>query len=537
MPTIYRMANRSKDDFRESGDSTVKRALWNLLAYFLAVSAGGVCFSQVVIADRKPPAPSTTVPQLPPELGKRIQEITDAVLEHHIDPPARQEMILDGIKGLYQAAGLPAPLGLSRRVSAISTPEQLAVLLADLWPKSSARPVSARSLEEALLDGLLASVSGGAHLISAKDRRVAEQMEGNRYVGIQIALGMDDKQKRPSIAEVLEGGPADRAGAKQGDLIEKVNETDTAGMALRDVVDRLRGEDGTDVTIRVRQPRDPNARTLKMTRGQLPRSTVHGVRKRSSGGWDVQLDGSAPIGYLRISEISASTPHELRTLARQLESQGNWGLVLDLRGLGGTSVHAAVLLADSLLAGGVIGRVQTAQREVTYQADYDALFRTSSLAVLVDRNTSGTAEWLAAALQDNHRAIIVGLPTFSATGGTPPGGALQWTDTRSMVTVGDGSWSIELTTGRLERGNGRPISSAARDAQPGDRASLARAQDPDKIKTGVQPDHMVGASETGPARFAPPRPPRRPNDAPNAARDEILREAVRLLRESLQKFI
>jgi len=298
----------------------------------------------------------------------------------------------------------------------------------------------------------------------------------------------------------------------------------------------LRGDEGTDVTIKVRQPKESKIRTMKITRGQLPHATISGVRKRPDGSWDVRLDASAPIAYLRISEIAASTPHELRKLAQQLESQSNWGLVLDLRGLGGTSLHEAVLLADGLLAGGVIGRVQTAQREVTYQADSDALFRSSPIVVLIDGFTSGTAEWLAAALQDNRRAILVGAPTFSATY-TFRAGAGSRADLRSMVTIGDGSWSIELATGRLERGDGRPISDEAVVNEAGDRVSLRRPPDPDKIKTGVKPDHMVGGNGTDASRGVPPRFERRPDQEPSTANDEVLREAVRLLRESLHRFI
>jgi len=445
-------------------------------------------------------------------------------------------MILGGIKALYTAAGLAVPPGLSRRVSALSTPEQLATFLADTWPKSTAKSVAATKAEEAFIEGMLAGVPGGAQLVSAKDRKVDEQFKGNRYVGIHIALGSDDQEKRPKMIEVFEGGPADRAGAKPGDLIEQINGVDTKGMALRDAVDRLRGDEGTDVTIKVRQPKEPKSRTMKITRGQLPHATITGVHKRPSGAWDVRLDASGPIAYLRINEIAASTPHELHKLALQLESQANWGLVLDLRGLGGTSLHEAVLLADSLLAGGVIGRVQDARREVTYQADSDALFRTSPIAVLVDQDTSGTAEWLAAALQDNHRAIIVGTPTFSAIN-TTLAGAGQRTYLRSMVTIGDGAWSIELTTGRLQRGDGRPISGDAVVSQAGDRVSLQRPLDPDKVKTGVKPDHIVGGSGTIAPRLVRPRPPGRLNQEPSIANDEILREAVRLLRVALEKFI
>jgi len=511
----------------------MKQPIQKILTCLITVSAAIIVCSQAAIADQPSRAPS---PKLPADFARRIGEITDAVLEHHIDPPARQQMILGGIKAVYKAVGLPAPRGLSQRVSALSTPDQLATLLADIWPKSTAKPAAVTKLEEVFFEGLLAGVPGGARLISAKERKVEEQFKGNRYVGIHIALTTDDQEKRPSMAEVYVGGPADRAGARPGDLIEQINGVDTKGMDLRDAVDRLRGDEGTDVTVTVRQPKEPKSRTMKITRGQLPHPTISGVRKRSAGGWDIRLDGPDPIGYLRITEVGASTPHELRKLARPLEGQGDWGLILDLRGLGGNSLHEAVLLADSLLAGGVIGRVQTSQREVVYQADSDALFGTSPIAVLVDQNTFGTAEWLAAALQDNHRAIIVGTPTFSAT--YPAfDDAERWTNLRSIVTIGDGSWSIELTTGRLERGDGRPISGEAEVSRAGNRNSLPRPMDPAKIKTGVKPDHMVGGSGTDASRLARPRLDQRPNPEPNAANDKVLQEAVRLLRESLHKFI
>jgi carboxyl-terminal processing protease len=503
-------------------------------AAFIAALAAALICSQAVYGDQPSSPPSH---KRFTDLARRIAEITDAVLEHHVDPPPRQEMVVRGIKALYKRAGLSVPMGLSRRVSSLATPEQLETILADVWPKTAAAPIEASKLEQAMLDGMLASVPGGARLVSGKEHRVEEQFKGNRYVGIHIALGMNDKEKRPAMSEVFAGGPADRAGAKLGDLIEQINGTDTKGMDLREVVDRLRGEDGTDVTIKVRQPKESKLRTMKITRGQLPHATISGVSKRPDGSWDVRLDGSAPIAYLRISEIASSTPHELRKLARQLEGQGHWGVVLDLRGLGGTSLHEAVLLADSLLSGGVIGRVRTGEREMTYQADSDAVFRTSPVAVLIDMTTSGTAEWLAAALQDNRRATLVGAPTMSAMYTIRPG-AKQRADVRSMVQLGDGSWWIELATGRLEHGDGRPLSDESMVVSVDDQASRPRPVDPDKIKSGVKPDHMVGGNGAGAAaRGTLPRSQRTPNHEPGTANDEVLREAVRLLRESLRRFI
>ena len=249
-------------------------------------------------------------------------------------------MILSGIKALYRAAGVPAPPGLGRRVSAVATPEQLAALLAEVWPKTTAKPSSAAKLEEALLEGLLAPVPGRAELMTAKERKVAEQFAGNRYVGIHIALGHGREGEAADVRRrsSREGPPIGRR-SRRTDLLEEVDGVDTKGMELREVVERLRGEEGTDVTIKVRQPKETKSRTIKITRGRasdrLMHPTVEGIRKRRRRA--TGMSGSTvpdPIGYLKITGIGASTPHELRKLAQQMESEGVRALVLDLRGAG-----------------------------------------------------------------------------------------------------------------------------------------------------------------------------------------------------------
>ena len=324
--------------------------------------------------------------------------------------------------------------------------------------------------------------------------------------------------------------------------------------------DRLRGDEGTNVTIKVRQPTAQELRTYKITRGQLPRMTVRGVRKRSSGGWDVRLDGPGPIGYLQITEVTASTPHELRKLASQLESDDARALVLDLRGLRTDNLHSTVVLADALLNHGCIGQIRTAHGETKYQADSDALFQDWPLAVLIDETTAGAAEWLAAALQDNHRAVLVGMPSYSALG--MPGTGVQ-----STILVGDGAWSIVVTTGRLERGDGRPLAVEAIGSQRGNMNPFVAAADADEVarllrhrfaaragttkestpkadksanrrvvpgadsKYGVKPDHTVGGAPTMLTRT---RLQGKEQDRSSEV-DKPLEKAVAVLREALKK--
>ena len=519
----------------------MKQSIRKTLISIVASSVAALASLQAALADGPPPSPSALSPKLLPDLPKRVQEITEVVLEHHIDPPARQQMILSGIKALYQAAGLPAPAGLGRRVSAVATPEQLAAILADAWPKTTEEPVAAQKLEDALLQGLLAAVPGDAELMTAKESKVAEQIAGNRYVGLHVAVRMDNQEHRPMISPLAEGGPAARAGVKQDEVLEAIDGVDTKGMEMREVIDRIRGEEGTDVTIKVRK--GSQSRTLKITRGRHPHATIEGIRKHESGDWHTRLEVPDPIGYLKITEIAPSTPHELRKLARQMESTGIRALVLDFRGQqfsdgSATRVHSAVLLADSLLERGPIGRVRTARGATTYQADPDALFRGWPIAVLIGHNTSDTAEWIAAALQDNHRAIIVGSPTQGSRRVRSPGGSsrefpnprLDGAVVKSTVPVGNGRWSISLVTGSLERGDGRPLA---------DRGSTRLDDFPSHKRPmgGVQPDRLLSPfrgpiqQSLKPAEKA--EASGRPAKKADASADPTLDAAVKILHQAL----
>ena len=150
-------------------------------------------------------------------------------------------------------------------------------------------------------------------------------------------------------------------------------------------------------------------------------------------------------------------------------------------------MHHAVLLADALLDAGSIGRVRTQQRVRDFQASRDCLFNDMPLAILVSRDTSGTAEWLAAALQDNHRAIIVGTPTAGQ------GYA------KSGVPLPDTDFVLVLATGLLQRADGRLLygprsgrmNSSQRLIVPRKSGLVARASRDSVSGWGVQPDHVV----------------------------------------------
>ena len=151
--------------------------------------------------------------------------MTDLVLARHIDPPTRQEMILGGMKSLVAAANKSPMADLSRRISEVTTADQLTALLDDLVPQtaqtSGSADILAEPLREAFIAGFLGMIPGSPSFVSAKEARAEMQMQANRYVGLGIAVEWNDSKQFPEIVNIVPGGPAEIGGMREGDLIER----------------------------------------------------------------------------------------------------------------------------------------------------------------------------------------------------------------------------------------------------------------------------------------------------------------------------
>jgi len=451
------------------------------------------------------PKPETVAPAKPDNrvaFARRVFAITDVVLQNHIDPPTRQEMIRGGFKALLDEAKQARPADLSSRVSEVRTREDLTALLTQIWPKSTeacgflagvilrsigmalgatpemvnqleqlfgAGNASGAQLERVFVGGLLGAVSGHAGLVSRKEAVVQSQLQANRYVGIGIALNMEDKKtKLPRIVKVFPNGPADGAGIRAGDLIAEIeHEPVVPGDRLVKFVERLRGAEGTEPALRIRRGDSKVPLAFNLLRLPVMIPSVHAVGDEAGLG----KDPSRRIAHLEIHSITASTAQELRSWERKLRAAGTGALILDLRRTwdrGEGSLHAAILLADSLLDGKPLGKLRTRDGIRQFMADRDCLFRGWPLVVLIDEYTGGAAEWVAAALQDadprtqprNRRAIVVG----SRSGGD--------NFVRSAVPLPDSDGVLVLATGLWER----PVAARSRPAATSDDALNAQAE-------------------------------------------------------------
>jgi C-terminal peptidase prc len=446
--------------------------------------------------------------------ARQAWTITDLVLEKDLDPPARQEMLLHALKALFLQKKAQIPFDLSQRVSAVTTREQFAVLLAEAWPKDDAEAKRVGDhCDEILFEGLLGWRDEGKDrhfYLAPSEVKRHEMFAGNRYVGTGIQIRHHEKEKLSQIVVPFAGGPARKAGARPGDLIVAVDDKSMKGLGLKEVVERLQGEDGSKVSMTVRQPDENKTRRLEMVRSVIPFASIHGYRRTGEESWSFRVEPKSAIGYLSLVEIKSSTLLELRKIEPMMRAEGVRAVVLDLRFTTGQDLRHAALLADGLVDGGILWRVRDKRgRAKEYKADRDCLFRDMPLAVLVGEYTSSLPAIVTAAFQDRRHALVVGeIPKAELT-------------VSSLLYLPEERGAVRLQTGRVERIKGAATTELQRQADSAGR---------------LLPDHIVaierkalGAVQEWRMQQESPEPK---SDA-KAPADPQLDKAVTLLRAAL----
>jgi carboxyl-terminal processing protease len=294
--------------------------------------------------------------------------------------------------------------------------------------------VDDKTLMKGAIDGMLAALDPhSSYVDAAAFDNLRLQTEGN-YGGLGLTVTMEDGAVK--IITPTEDTPAWRAGLKAGDYITHIDNKLLYGGTLDEAVSQMRGAPGSKITLRiVRRGRD------KPFDVALTRETI--VQKAVK--WEVK-DG---IGILNINTFSATTASDMKAGIAAIEKQLGGkpkGYVIDLRSNGGGLLTQAIEVSDAFLSHGEIvsqrGR-DKADIERWYAKSGD-LARGLPLVVLVDAGTASASEIVAGALQDHHRAIVLGEKTFGK-------GSVQ-----TLLQLGPRT-ALRLTTARYYTPSGRSV--------------------------------------------------------------------------------
>ena len=324
------------------------------------------------------------------------------------------------------------------------------------------------------LDGMMRAVKDRytVFLTPKEFAGLNQDLDGGDFGGTGIVIQVDDQTKEILVENVVPDGPADKAGVQQDDLITTIDGSATKGMTVQQASSKLRGKEGTSVTLGV--SRDGTAVTpITIMRAKIHQLSVY----------EKMLPGK--IGYVDVTVFGRDTGTELETALGRLQQEGARALVLDLRDNGGGYLEAAVAVSSKFIPSGPIVSVESRASNITTLEADDTAIPPIPLAVLVNGYTASASEITSGAIQDSGVGTIVGTKTFGK-------GVVQ-----TIYPMPDGS-AIKITTARYLTPRNRDIN-----------------------HLGITPDVVV--AENKHPQFGTP------------AKDDQLTQAVQLLDQKLAK--
>jgi carboxyl-terminal processing protease len=318
-----------------------------------------------------------------------------------------------------------------------SDPADFALLqtVARMVQRNYVEPVSSDQLTKDALKGMLTRLDPHSDYMDQDQYQQMNAVTRGQFGGIGIELTLEGKV--PEVISPIDGTPAANAGIEPGDRIVKIDGLATAGMDVEQVVKRLRGRAGSRVRLEIARSNQP---PFEVT---LTRSIIHVVSVKST------LEGDK-IGYARITTFTENTANELADAIAGMKAQAHGrlnGFVLDLRNDPGGLLDAAVDVTGEFVDGGAVVTTRGRNRDDdrVYRAPVAGdLIPGVPMVVLINSASASAAEIVAGALQDDHRATIMGTRSFGK-------GSVQ-----TIIPI-EGHGALRLTTALYYTPSGRSI--------------------------------------------------------------------------------
>ena len=347
--------------------------------------------------------------------------------------------------------------------------------------------VSDSELIEAAINGMLSSLNPHSRYLNAKSFEDMQTLTRGEFGGLGIEVTMDDNGFVKVITPI-DDTPAQRAGLEPGDFVTHLDGESILGLTLAEAVDKMRGPIDSGIVLTIQRPDAEASFDVEIIRAVI---SIRSVRVRME---------DDDVAYVRISSFSEKTTRDLeREIDKLRDEYGDTvkGLVLDLRNNPGGLLDQAVSVSDSFLVQGEIvstrgRRPDSIQR---FNAKSGDLIDGMPMIVLINGGSASASEIVAGALQDHHRAIVLGTRSFgkaSVQTVIPLGGhgAMRLTTARYYTPAGTSIQArgihpdIVVEQAKIERINRGP-----RRSEADLRGSLSNEQD------NGEDDEEAGATE------------------------------------------
>lgn len=257
---------------------------------------------------------------------------------------------------------------------------------------------------EAALDGVLKSLDPHSDYMNKKEWRDMQAMTTGKFAGLGVQVRENTQSGGVEIISPMSNGPAEKAGVLAGDVITHIDGQDISSKSFEDAMGMLRGAPGDPIDITIQRPGQSVPISMTIIREIIESSPV---TARAIG----------DIGYIHISSFNALTTEKMEEAVDQLQKdigRSLKGFVIDLRYNPGGLLNEAISVVDSFVeSGGIVstGDISGGGRNPAYATPGD-ITNGAPIVVLVNGGSASASEIVAGALQDNHRATIMGTQTF-----------------------------------------------------------------------------------------------------------------------------
>src|SRR6266513_3489788 len=289
-------------------------------------------------------------------------------------------------------------------------------------------------LVEGAINGMLTALDPHSNYLNSKNFNDMKVQTRGEFGGLGIEVSMESGLVK--VVSPIDDTPAARAGLKPGDLVTHLDGNPVQGLTLPEAVEKMRGPVNSDINLTIRrESQEPF--DVKLTRAIIK---IQSVRSHLEG---------KNIGYIRVTSFNEQTDVGLNNAMKNLKQQADnklIGIVLDLRNNPGGLLDQAVAVSDAFLEKGEIvstrgRRADDAQR---YNARAGDIASGLPVAILINGGSASAREIVAGALQDHHRAVLLGTKSFGK-------GSVQ-----TIIPLA-GHGAMRLTTARYYTPSGRSI--------------------------------------------------------------------------------
>lgn len=257
--------------------------------------------------------------------------------------------------------------------------------------------LDAKSLEDGFIGTLTGSISDKyIQYYTEEEYEKFNKVYASSYTGIGVSVS-NGEDGNVLIKRVIEDGPADKAGIKEGDIIVTIDGEKPDGYS--EASDMIRGDAGTEVVVVVK--RGSKNKEFKIIREDVDETSVGSAI----------LDEKNHIGYVRIALFKTDTAEDFETAVKGLVKDGCDKIIVDVRSNGGGVMQEGVDSADVILpACKIMTSVDSSGKEQVYNSDESMV--AANYVIIVDRGTASASEIFTSAVQDNKGAIIIGETTY-----------------------------------------------------------------------------------------------------------------------------